>query len=370
MIRHLAREHEVVVASLAHTSDEMRAGAGLRDHCAEIIAEVLPNRVRWSQAIAALSSRTPSSAAYFWSSRLARRIREAWQAGSFDGVIVHCAFVARYVLGLGGGFRLLDFGDLDSGKWFDYSRFRKFPLSLGYGLEARKLSNCERQMAGEFGRCTVTTEGEREEFQSLGASVPCTVIPNGVDAAYFQPRPVRSDGRLNIVFLGRMDYFPNIDAILSFARLTFPLIRKRVPNAELRIVGSDPVAAVRQLAQISGITVTGFVPDVRPYLADAVAAIAPLRIARGTQNKILECMAAGIPVIATTQAAKGIQATAGRHLLVADDAPEFAENVANVLLSKDLQKRLSEEGRRQVETAHSWPHSMRLLDGVLAEWKK
>jgi sugar transferase (PEP-CTERM/EpsH1 system associated) len=370
MIRHLATQHEVVVASLAHTAEEMQAGAGLKDHCSGIIAEVLPNRMRWSQAIAALPSGTPSSVAYFWSGRLAQRIREAWQGGGFDGVIVHCAFVAGYAAGLREGFRLLDFGDLDSGKWFDYSRFRGFPLSLGYGLEARKLRRYEQRMASEFGRCTVTTEGEREEFQRLNVSVPCTVIPNGVDAMYFQSRVKQPGGPPAIVFLGRMDYFPNIDAISSFATLAFPLIRKILPQAELRIIGSDPVASIRRLARIPGITVTGFVPDVRPYLADATVAVAPLRIARGTQNKILECMAAGIPVVATPEAAKGIQASPGRHLLVAGNAQGFADLVTKVMQDQGLRKRLSEEGRRQVETAHSWPNSMRLLDGVLAEWKE
>jgi len=370
MIEHLSRRHTVVVGSLAHSEKELHAGAQLKEHCAGIIAEVLPNRVRWARAIAALPSSTPSSVAYFWSSRLARRIREAWKTGSFDGVIVHCAFVARYALELRGGFRLLDFGDLDSGKWLDYSRFRRPPLSFGYGLEARKLRRYERRMATEFGRCTVTTEGEREEFQSLNVPVRCTVIPNGVDAAYFEPSLKRSERPPVIVFLGRMDYFPNIDAVSNFAKRAFPLIRKNLPHAELRVIGSDPVKSVRQLAQIPGITVTGFVPDVRPYLEDAAVAIAPLRIARGTQNKILECMAAGVPVVASPEAAKGIQAIPGRHLLVAKNVDEFVDKVTNILQHKDLHDELSKDARRQVETAHDWQSSMQLLDGVLAEWKK
>jgi sugar transferase (PEP-CTERM/EpsH1 system associated) len=365
MIRHLSRNHEVVVASLAHTEQELEQGSGLKNHCAQILAEVVPNRARWKRAGQALFSSMPSSAAYFSSARLAQRIQETWNGGKFDGVMLHCAFVAQYALPLQGGFRILDFGDLDSHKWAEYSEHRLFPLSIGFGLEAKKLSAYEKQVARTFDWCTFTTKGECEDFLKYQTNVPTTVIPNGVDATYFDTLAPPAPGSNVILFLGRMDYFPNIDGVCRFAATVFPLIRQRVPNSELRIVGANPNRAVRKLSEIPGVTVTGFVPDVRPMVKDAAVAVVPLRVARGTQNKILECMSLGIPVVSTATAAKGVQADPGRHLLVADEPAEFARRVTDILESPRLRQDLATAARGQVEQVHSWPSSMRILDEVI-----
>ncbi len=365
MIQALSQKHSVVVASLAHSEEELWEGAGLKDYCAEVMAEVLPGPVRWMQAAGALLSGIPSSVAYFRSSRLHRRVEQAWHRTRFDVVMVHCAFAAQYVLDLRGGFRILDFGDLDSAKWFDYARHRPLPLSLGYGLEARKLRRYEKQLIRRFDQCTVTTEGELDAFKSLDVAVPCQVIPNGVDPAYFRPGPDNPRGSPVIAFLGRMDYFPNVDAVVHFATKILPIIQGSVPRAELRIIGSNPTRAVRRLARRPGISVTGYVPDVRPALGDAVVAVAPLRIARGTQNKILQFMAMGIPVVASPEAARGIQALPGRDLLVADHPEGFARHVIEVIHNARLREALSRAGRRQVENAHAWPLAMSILDTIL-----
>ena len=365
MIQHLGRKHSVTVASLAHTQQELEQGAGLKGFCAAVLAEVLPTSVRWMQAAAALPSSTPSSLAYFRSARLQRRVQQAWQQARFDVVMIHCAFAAQYVLGLRGGFRILDFGDLDSAKWFDYSEHRALPLSLGYRTEARKLRRYEKELAEQFDRCTVTTPGELEEFKTLQVAVPCQVIPNGVDASYFHPGSRKHTDSSLIAFLGRMDYFPNVDGVAYFARAIFPIIRRSLPQAELRIIGSNPTRAVRALARVPGVTVTGEVPDVRPLLGDAAVGVAPLRIARGTQNKILQFMAMGIPVVATPQAARGIQAVPGRDLLVAGEPEAFAHHVIELIRNAKLREGLAEAGRRQVETAHAWPLSMKILDSIL-----
>ena len=367
MIRHLSQNHEVTVASLAFTQEELDSGAGLREHCSEIIAEILPNSRRWPQAVMALAGNTPSSVAYFRSNRLRARIEAVWQQKKYDAVMVHCAFVAQYTLGLSGGLRILDYGDMDSAKWMDYAEHRRFPLSLGYAIESRKLRRYEKAMAERFDRITITTQGEKEEFKTLGVPRPCTVIPNGVDGNFFRPATMGGGTKPNIVFLGRMDYFPNIDGVLWFVREVYPSIRRAMPSAELQIVGADPAREILRLRSIEGVTVTGFVKDVRSYLTEAAVAIAPLRIARGTQNKILECMAAGIPVISTPQAAKGIQAMPGEHIIVAESAQDTGRSVLELLNDRDRRVKLATAARAQVEHAHSWPESMRILDSVFAE---
>jgi sugar transferase (PEP-CTERM/EpsH1 system associated) len=367
MIRHLSQRHRVVVATLAHSQEELQQGADLSKHCSEVLAEVVPSTLRWMHAVSALPSPAPSSARYFHSAQLRRRIADLQSRMQIDAVIVHCAFMADYVRNVRAPFRMMDFGDLDSRKWLDYSRSTMFPVSLGYTLEKYKLERVERQLAQEFDQCTVTAQGELESYLELGASTPCTVIPNGVDADYFHISPRPNHNYRTIVFLGRMDYFPNVSGVLDFVKNVFPLVRRQIPDAHLKIVGSNPIAKIRALENLGGISVTGYVPDVRPHVAGAAAAIAPLSIARGTQNKVLECMAMGIPVVASPQVAKGVQAVPELHLLVGANPQDFAAQVVRLLEDEPLRKSLAEAARAQVVSAHSWPESMKLLDGILAE---
>src|SRR5262245_57835493 len=136
MIRHLGQQHSVVVASLAQTQQELKDSAGLKDYCKEVIAEVVPDSVRWAQAFKALPTKTPSSVAYFWSPRLYRRVKEKLAQTHFDVILVHCAFVAQYVMDHKSGLRILDYGDMDSVKWAEYAQWKSVPLSLGYAIEA------------------------------------------------------------------------------------------------------------------------------------------------------------------------------------------------------------------------------------------
>ncbi len=354
-----------MIATLAHSEDELSQGKGLRDLCESVIAQVLPARTRWQRAAMAFAAARSASMAYFWSPRFYARVREAARHTSFDVVIAHCAFAAQYVVDVPATVRLLDFCDIDSAKWSDYGRHRSFLLSAGYRMEARRLRAAERNLASRFDCCAVASSDELEQFRALGVRTPCRVLPNGVDLSYFhRERPETEESQV-IVFVGRMDYFPNIQGIVKFAREAFPLIRQSLPGAELRIIGANPARSVRELNAQPGVTVTGSVPDVRPYLRDAAVAVAPLYVARGTQNKILEAMAAGIPVVTTPLAAKGVEAVPGRDLLVAETGEEFAAQVVRLLQTPELRRELARAALRQVAAAHSWSASLQLLDEVL-----
>ena len=259
----------------------------------------------------------------------------------------------------------MDFGDIDSAKWFAYSRMKSFPLSLGYGIEARKLRRYEKKITERVDYCTVTTQGELEELKTMTPPSPCILIPNGVDTSYFQQKKRVKHGDSMMVFLGRMDYFPNVDAITYFVSEILPVIRLSVPHVQLRIVGSNPTRQVRDLSKEPGVFVTGYVPDVREHLSDATVSVVPLRIARGTQNKILESMAMGIPVVATPDASNGIQGEPEKHLLVAVGPEAFARLVVKVLQNPELQKSISKEAQQMLSQAHSWKNSLNILDNLL-----
>lgn len=365
MIRHLtASGHQVTVASLARSAQEAEDGAGIRAHCAHYeVAQVgaLAQRVRM---VVRLPTPTPSSMGYFYSPALAARIRELLARERFDLVFVHCSSAAQYVAGVQGTPKILDFGDMDSQKWLEYARYKPFPLSAGYWLEGKKLEREERRLARGFEMCTATTRAEWETLERYDSGTPTAWFPNGVDSDYFSPaeEPYDPDA---ISFVGRMDYYPNEQCMLDFCANVLPRLRQRRPYLRLSIVGADPVPSVRKLAELPGVTVTGSVPDVRPYVRRSAAMVAPLNIARGTQNKILEAMAMGVPVVTSPAAAGGVDAVQQEHFLVARDHTEQCAALLRVLEDAQERRRLALAGRARVLSHHAWPASMRRLDSII-----
>lgn len=238
-------------------------------------------------------------------------------------------------------------------------------MSLGYGLEALKLARVERRLAREFDCSTTATPAELESLAEIAPGARGDWFPNGVDLEFFQPRVADYDPD-QVCFLGRMDYYPNAQAISSFVENVLPLIRADRPTTKLVIVGASPTAAVRALADLEGVSVTGSVPDVRDYLAASACSIAPLKIARGTQNKILESLAMGVPVVASVQAARGLDAVSGEHLLAADEPSEVAAAVLGLLDDPALRSQISAVGRARMESHHSWDGAMAKLDEIIA----
>jgi len=189
-------------------------------------------------------------------------------------------------------------------------------------------------------------------------------FPNGVNSDYFSPTDTPYDPD-TICFIGRMDYYPNQECMFDFCANVFPEIRARRPAAKLLIVGADPSPTVKKLGDLPGITVTGSVPDVRPYLHRSALMVAPLNIARGTQNKILEAMAAGIPVVTSEAAAGGVDALADQHFLVAKSAQEQSRAVLRILEDSAERQRLARAGRERMLSHHNWESSMQRLDKII-----
>jgi sugar transferase (PEP-CTERM/EpsH1 system associated) len=364
MIRHLARRHEVHVASLARSRQEAAEGQGLRDFCARYEMSAVNAPLQMARMLIRLPTLAPSSFGYFRSSQLARRIRDALARESFDLIFVHCSSVAPYVERVTGIPKILDFGDMDSQKWLEYARYKPFPLSLGYALEGRKLEREERRLARRFDLCTATTRAEWQTLENYGTGVATDWFPNGVDGNYFSPTDAPYD-RDTIVFVGRMDYYPNQECMFDFCARTLPLLKSRRPGTRLVIVGADPSPAVRRLAEIEGVTVTGSVPDVRPYVRNAALMVAPLNIARGTQNKILEAMSMGVPVVTSKVAAGGVDALADEHFLVATNPAEYAAAIERIAGDPAERARLAAAGRARMLSHHAWERSMRRLDAII-----
>lgn len=364
MIRHLSARHEVHVASIARSAEEAQEGEGLAAHCAGYDIGRVSDPVQTLRMLLRLPTATPSSMGYFYSPQLARRIDALLGSERFDLIFVHCSSVAPYVENVRGTPKILDFGDMDSQKWLEYARFKPFPLSLGYRVEGAKMERAEKRLTGRFDLCTATTRAEWETLESYGTGVPSDWFPNGVDSDYFAPDGEGYDPD-TLCFVGRMDYYPNQECMFDFCARTLPLLRARRPSVRLLIVGADPSPRVRRLAELAGVNVTGSVADVRPYLHRSALMIAPLNIARGTQNKILEAMASGVPVVTSRIAAAGVDAFESEHLLAASTPEEYAAAILRILSDPAERQRLSRAGRARMLSHHAWDKSMHRLDAII-----
>lgn len=365
MIRHFTQQgHRVTVCSLARSIGEAKEGAGIAPHCARYEMATVSNPLQTLRMVARLPTPVPSSFGYFYSPDLKRRIDAALARERFDLIFVHCSSVAQYVEHVRGIPKILDFGDMDSQKWLEYAVFKPFPLSAGYRLEGAKLVREEKRLAGRFDLCTATTRMEWETLRSYGVPVDTDWFPNGVDAEFFKPDGEGYDPD-TLSFIGRMDYYPNQECMFEFCAEVLPRIQARRPSAKLLIVGADPSPAIRRLGELPGVTVTGSVPDVRPHALRSAAMIAPLNIARGTQNKILEAMAMGVPVITSGAAAGGVDALADEHLLVANRPEEYAAAALRLMEDAAERDRLAKAGRARMLSNHDWSASMQRLDAIV-----
>jgi sugar transferase (PEP-CTERM/EpsH1 system associated) len=367
MIRHLSRRHEVTVATVARSAAEVAEGQDLRKYCHELHVGQIPTYAGWGRFGLYTATTYPATFGYFYSPALDRTVQTLLATRDFEAIFVHCSSMGPYVARHRGCRKMLDYGDADSEKWLEYARASRFPLSLGFALEGRKVRRYERWLAEGFDACSVNAPREREV---LGQYVdkPIYVFPNGVDLDYF--RPQREGGPASparVVFTGNMSYKPNVEAVGDFVSRILPRVWARRPETEFYIVGMDPSPAVRRLADGRRIVVTGRVDDVRPYFDAATVAVAPLRIARGLQNKVLEAMAMRVPVVASPAAFNGINAEAGRDVLVADGPESFSRSVVSLLDDPLLRDRHAAAARTCVERNHDWARILNGLERLVTE---
>jgi sugar transferase (PEP-CTERM/EpsH1 system associated) len=368
-LKHLARRHDIWLgapaddaADLAHLED---AAGKFRD---AYFGHVGFWQTGLNLAVAGLKG-APLSVGRFYHPGLMRWCRRILSEVEPDLAFVFSSAAAQFVQGqLRGRTRLItDFVDADAEKWRAYEAASHGLKRALYGAEFRRLVRYETGIAAASSANIFVSETERSIFARLVPSAAhLHVVPNGVDTDFFQPRvefgPVAPGA---IVFSGTMDYRPNIEAVSWFADEVLPLVRRQISNAHLNIVGAKPAPAVMALARKEGITVTGSVPDMRPWLQQASAVVAPLKIARGIQNKVLEGMAMARPVVTSPEALDGIVAEPGRDLLVARGANEFADKVAAVLAGTAPES-LGANARATVIEHHSWTHHLDRLDELIA----
>ena len=338
-------------ADMAH-SDRMR------DVCASVGAFPIDKRRQKMRALLNARPGRPLMPDFYTAPALQRWVNETLVSVSVDVIYIYSVAMAPYALHVQHGNKILDAQDIDSEKWAEYALTAPFPMRHFWAREARTLLTYERIAAAGCRWTFFVSEPEAARFRELAPELGshAVAVENGVDLDRFSPGqihawPFGEPGHC-LVFTGNMDYWPNADAVTWFAQDVMPLLRAHVPGLRFWIVGANPGVVVRALATLPGVHVTGRVEDVRPYVAHAAVIVCPLRIARGIQNKVLEGMAMGRPVVASPAAFEGVRAQAGTELLVADGAPAFVEAVCAVL--DGAHPRLGDAARKAMEGHYAW----------------
>lgn len=368
LLQHLARRYRVHLATFVDDKDDWQYVNHVRKLCASSHFAPLNPRMARLRSLRALLANRALSLDYYSDRGTRKWVRHTMQAQAIERIVVFSSPMAQYAQPYAAARRVVDLCDVDSEKWRQYAQQKSWPAKLPYAWEASRLLRYERKVAACSDAALFVSQPEAELFRSLAPESAARIgwFGNGVDTDYFAAdgayaNPYGQD-ELPLVFCGAMDYWPNVDAVQWFAREVLPMVRTRVPGTRFVIVGARPTAEVQALAALPGVTVTGTVPDVRPYVAHAALSVAPLRVARGIQNKVLEAMSMAKTVVLTPQALEGIDAQPGRDVIVAEHAPEFADAVVAQLAGAGA---IGRAARTRIEAAYGWDARLAPLDALL-----
>jgi sugar transferase (PEP-CTERM/EpsH1 system associated) len=366
LLQHLRKTHIVHLGTFVDDENDVQHIETVKKWCGDAYFSILrPNFAKLASLTALLKNKA-LSLDYYRSRSMQMWVDNTIKKYAITKVMVFSSAMAQFVEKMPNMLRVIDFVDIDSDKWEQYSSKKSWPMSYLYRREARTLLAYEKTLASQFDASYFVSQAESDLFKQLAfeSAKKIGYFNNGVDTDYFCPKtPYENPYSTNekvIVFTGAMDYWPNIDAVEWFTNEIFPALRVQHPDVMFCIVGARPSEQVLLLAQRPGVRVTGTVPDVRPFIAYAYTAVAPLRIARGIQNKVLEAMAMQKTVVVSEQALEGIDAIPGEGLLLAKDAEGFKKILSELL--KENHPRDVPIARHLVETKYNWNHNLSVLN--------
>ncbi|KAA3652559.1 MAG: TIGR03087 family PEP-CTERM/XrtA system glycosyltransferase [Proteobacteria bacterium] len=371
ILRHLAAHYRVFLATFVDHPDDLRHVQALDQWCAGVHAVRLNPTLGRMRSLRGLLTGEALSVPYYRNSGMADWVGEMVRSEHIRQAVVFSGPMAQYLEGLPLARTVIDFCDVDSAKWTQYAASRRGPMAWLYRREGRLLGRYERQWARRADVSSFVTRAEADLFLAEAPQLADRVlaIENGVDSEVFSPahggeRPYRG-GQPNIVFAGAMDYWPNVDAATWFAREVMPRVWVEMPEACFTIVGMNPTPAVRALAAPGRVVVTGTVPDVRPYVHHADVVVAPLRVARGIQNKVLEAMSMGRPVVVSSASAAGLRGQAGTSHEVADAPDDYVAAIRRCLAPQAAQA-MGQAARQTVLEHYAWDAHLQAIPKALS----
>jgi sugar transferase (PEP-CTERM/EpsH1 system associated) len=357
-IRFLSARHRVFLMTSLYTPEERDHVAAVRELCAGIETIIVPDgaTARLRRLVKGLWAGLPAVQAYHRNDEMVRRIRSITAETPFDIVHVELSLLGHYLAALRPGHRtkrILSMHNIESVRFE-----RELALApwnarrLALSLDRYWFRSWEQRVVRSFDGIVAVSDIDKQWIERHASARPVALVTNGVNVDYF--RPQIASNATALVFTGTMNYPPNVDAVLWFAREILPRLRQRLPELGFTIVGGKPLAEVEGLTRVTGVQVTGRVDDIRPYLADALAVVVPLRSGGGTRLKILEAMAMARPVVSTTLGAEGLEVTHGHDILIADRPEQFVESVLALASSRNLASRIGQAGRELAVARYDW----------------
>jgi sugar transferase (PEP-CTERM/EpsH1 system associated) len=374
ILRHLAERFDTSLATLIDDANDIQWLPKLESETDRVVYARIDQKGRKLLSARALLEGRSISQRFFHSQTLQDRIDNLLDAQPFDVILCSSSPMAEYLFqsrhfdrDFDGARRVIDLIDVDSHKWHQYAETAGPLKSWVYKQEARHLGNFERRIYEYFDKLVLVSDQEKQYFPGGDKASKIIGVPNGVDLEYFHPKHSSRDPDQppTLVFCGMMDYWPNIEGVMWFVEKVFDKVRTAVPDVRFLVVGGRPTRQVLELNSIPGVTVTGFVEDVRDYTGTADVCVVPLRIARGIQNKVLEAMAMQKAIVSTPQALEGILATPQEDLAVEEDPEQFAARTIQLLRDREMNDRLARNARACVEASYVWSKNLSTLDQLL-----
>jgi len=371
LLRYLSGHFRIFLATFIDDENDWQYTATVRSLCEDACFVRLDPGSARLRSLRGLLTGEALSVPYYANRQLGEWVNTQVETHGIQRVIVYSSAMAQYVMTFPGRFtrKVIDFVDVDSDKWQQYAKKKSLPMSWIYRREGDRLLEYDRGMAALFDASLFVCSAEAALFRKLapGAREKIGFYNNGVDTGYFSPEHDLPNpypgGCKALVFTGAMDYWPNVDAVIWFAQKILPLIRMEAPQVTFYIVGSNPKEPVQQLHTLDGVVVTGRVDDVRPYIRHALAAVAPMRIARGIQNKVLEAMAMSRPVVVSPQGLEGIDAVNEREVLRADTEQDYVR-YTQALMNGEYSE-LGKAARARVQSDFNWEHILPTVKALL-----
>lgn len=370
---YLTQKGNVYLGTLFDNPSDLQYTAELKKICIDVCAVGNHSKAKKLSSAAGHCIGKAASVCYFYDKYLQEWIDFTLGTHSIDLIFCFSSTMAEYLfrsvewgsLQRGRVKLLMDFCDVDSQKWLDYAKMKQWPWSVFFGREGQLLRKYEQEIVDSFGTCFLASSREKKVFDQSHQANNVEVLENGVDLDFFTCRNLSAPDSTNepaLVFTGAMDYEVNVDGVCWFVEKIWPIIKKTVTAAKFYIAGSNPLPKIRVLDKQDSIVVTGFVKDIREYYELATVCVAPLRIARGIQNKVLEGMAMSKTVVCTSNAFEGINATAGADLLVVDGPDNFAMTVISLLMDPDKRLKTGKNARQCMERNYSWSSKLKVLE--------
>jgi polysaccharide biosynthesis protein PslH len=365
VLRYLSRHKRVHLIAFADDPADLKDRSGL----AKVTASreiVWRGKGQAAAGVQALIGRRPFSLTAFDNPELRNAVDAALAKRSIDTIYVFSSQMAQYLPAKPRQRVVMDFVDMDSAKFATYGKTTGGFTGWMMRREARMLAHYEKSIAAKADASLFVSEAEADLFRERTRAERVHAVENGIDTVKFDPSA--KFGQIEavaplIVFTGQMDYRPNIEGVTWFAEAVFPHIRLLHPEAQFAIVGRKPAAAVQALAKIDGVTVTGEVPDVRPWLAAASVVVAPLKLARGVQNKVLEAMAMARPVVASPAAATGIDH--GGTIALGEGVGGMADAINALIADPARGIELGKAARERVIDLYGWDAKLAALDAIM-----